>query len=260
MQLPLYVAACLPEALKQLRQELSTPASAGVSELFLIPKILGCFDKYVISLEGRKPFTLSDLLPFPDHAAESMASMQRKTCDFTQLPSVFNNVWLKSGNDDAPYTSAEVHAALAIEIAEGEVVVAFLVQTHTPGRRPEGLPEHAFKPRRPLVEPSNLDGPRQKAALYGCSHSRYPTDAWHPIVNADVVFLSDDVQLVPVDSIVGIADITPVLTMDYASYYPGFSFVGTIISEEYRLVQQLVDRPLLLRRHARPFGQFMSHF
>ena len=79
----------------------------------------------------------------------------------------------------------------------------------------------------------------------------------------DPVFLSDDVQLVPLgsaDSIVGIAKPAPVLAMNSTRHYPGFSFVGTIMPEEYRLVQQPVDRPLLLRRHARPFDQFMSHF
>ena len=98
-------------------------------------------------------------------------------------------------------------------------------------------------------------------SICGGDWGRYPVDAWHPVIPADVVFVSDVCLFVPVERIVDLADIVPAFDMTNESYMPSVEGVHvpvTGLAENYGVRDydgqpQVVNviRPPLLRAYRR---------
>ena len=109
-----------------------------------------------------------------------------------------------------------------------------------------------MKPTRPTLAGETADSPRQRAALYGGSCGNYPSDAWHEYIGADMVFLSDDVVVVPVEWVLRRADVVPVWNGD------GFAYENhEVLGGQDRSYSESgkVYRPPLLRAYPRLSGK-----
>ena len=240
-----YVRRVLPNALVAFLATVELTAEDGL--LLDEAVVVKWYNKFDIAVEGRKRFRTDGLMPFSPHASEFVATMAVLTENYAVRPSVFNNVWLSStpGVDDGLFVSGEIHAACSVRVAASKCVDCFIVQLHKPSARAR----EAVKPSRPTLDGEAVDSQRQRAALYGGECGRYPVNAYHDFISADVVVLSNTVVVVPVSAVLRRADMVPVCGQQNIGAYDGHETLGRVVNEHGNVVDFV--RPLMLRGYPR---------